>query len=103
MVVLDEPNANLDMAGEAALVTTLLQLQRDGCTVVVVTHRTNVLQVVHKIALIVQGKLARYGSREEVLAAMAQPQSRWLRQDRQDWDTHDTCMPGVPGLDIVKK
>lgn len=75
VVVLDEPNANLDMAGEAALATTLLQLQRDGCTVVVVTHRTNVLQVVHKIALIVQGKLARYGSREEVLAAMAQPQS----------------------------
>jgi ATP-binding cassette subfamily C protein EexD len=75
VVVLDEPNANLDMAGEAALMTTLRLLQRDGCTVVVVTHRTNVLQAVHKIALIVQGKLARYGSREEILAAMAQPPS----------------------------
>ncbi len=75
VVVLDEPNANLDMAGEAALMTTLRHLQRDGCTVVVVTHRTNVLQAVHKIALIVQGRLARYGSREEVLAAMAQPPS----------------------------
>jgi ABC-type protease/lipase transport system fused ATPase/permease subunit len=75
VVVLDEPNANLDMAGEAALMTTLRHLQRDGCTVVVVTHRTNVLQAVQKIALIVQGKLARYGSREEVLAAMAQPPS----------------------------
>lgn len=75
LVVLDEPNANLDMAGEAALQTTLEQLQRDGCTVVVVTHRMNVLQVVHKIALIVNGKLARYGSREEVLATMAQPPS----------------------------
>jgi ATP-binding cassette subfamily C protein EexD len=75
VVVLDEPNANLDMAGEAALMTTLRHLQRDGCTVVVVTHRTNVLQAVQKIALIVHGKLARYGSREEVLAAMAQPPS----------------------------
>jgi ATP-binding cassette subfamily C protein EexD len=75
VVVLDEPNANLDMAGEAALMTTLRHLQRDGCTVVVVTHRTNVLQAAHKIALIVQGRLARYGSREEVLAAMAQPPS----------------------------
>jgi ATP-binding cassette subfamily C protein EexD len=75
VVVLDEPNANLDLAGEAALLTTLRHLQREGCTVVVVTHRTNVLQAVQKIALIVHGRLARYGSREEILAAMAKPQS----------------------------
>lgn len=75
VVVLDEPNANLDMAGEAALLTLLLQLQRHGCTVVVVTHRTNVLQAVQKVALVVQGKLARYGPRDEILAAIAQAQS----------------------------
>jgi ATP-binding cassette subfamily C protein EexD len=75
VVVLDEPNANLDMDGEAALQTTLLQLQRDGCTVVVVTHRTNVLKAVHRIALIVQGKLAIYGLREKVLEAMANQQA----------------------------
>jgi ABC-type protease/lipase transport system fused ATPase/permease subunit len=40
---------------------------------VVVTHRTNVLQVVQKIAMIIGGKVARYGPREEVLAAMAKP------------------------------
>jgi len=73
VVVLDEPNANLDTAGEAALMTTLMQLQRDGCTVVLVTHRMNVLQAVQKIAMIVGGKLALYGPREEVLATMAQP------------------------------
>ncbi len=71
VVVLDEPNANLDMAGDTALMATIQQLQRDGCTVVVVTHRTNVLQVVQKIAMIIGGKVARYGPREEVLAAMA--------------------------------
>nr|WP_281719774.1 type I secretion system permease/ATPase [Nitrosomonas nitrosa] len=75
VVVLDEPDANLDIAGEAALLTTLRQLQRDGCTIVVVTHRMNVLQAVHKIALIVHGKLRMYGPREEILAVMAQPQS----------------------------
>ncbi len=73
VVVLDEPNANLDMAGETALMTTLMQLQRDGCTVVLVTHRTNVLQAVQKIAMIVGGKLALYGPREEVLATITQP------------------------------
>ncbi len=71
VVVLDEPNANLDMAGDTALMATIQQLQRDGCTVVVVTHRTNVLQVVHKIAMIIGGKVARYGPRDEVLAVMA--------------------------------
>jgi ATP-binding cassette subfamily C protein EexD len=74
VVVLDEPNANLDMAGEAALMATLRQLQRDGSTVVVVTHRTNVLQAVQKVALIVHGKVALYGPREEVLAAMVKAQ-----------------------------
>ena len=73
VVVLDEPNANLDLAGEAALQTTLHQLQQQGCTVVLVTHRTNILKAVHRIALIAHGKLALYGPREKVLAAMAQP------------------------------
>lgn len=73
VVVLDEPNANLDMAGEAALMTTLMQLQQGGCTVVLVTHRTNVLQAAQKIAMIVGGKLALYGPREEVLTTIAQP------------------------------
>ncbi|NOS83196.1 MAG: type I secretion system permease/ATPase, partial [Nitrospira sp.] len=71
VVVLDEPNANLDMAGDNALMATIQQLQRDGCTVVVVTHRTNVLQVVQKIGMIIGGKVARYGPRDEILAAMA--------------------------------
>ncbi len=97
VVVLDEPNANLDMAGEAALMTTLLQLQRDGCTVVVVTHRTNVLQAVQKIALIVGGKLALYGPREEVLTAMAQPQSAVSPPRPAAGAFLGGVMPAVPG------
>lgn len=74
VVVLDEPNANLDMAGDNALMETIRQLQQDGSTVVVVTHRMNLLQVVQKIAMIVSGKLVMYGPRDEVLAAMAKAQ-----------------------------
>lgn len=74
VVVLDEPNANLDMAGDNALMATIQQLQQDGSTVVVVTHRMNVLQVVQKIAMVVAGKLVMYGLRDEVLAAMAKAQ-----------------------------
>jgi ATP-binding cassette subfamily C protein EexD len=94
VVVLDEPNANLDLAGEAALLTTLRHLQREGCTVVVVTHRTNVLQAVHKIAMIVGGKLALNGPREEVLVKL-QPPSTPLRPAGAASLAH--TMPAVSG------
>lgn len=97
VVVLDEPNANLDMAGEAALMTTLLQLQRDGCTVVLVTHRTNVLQAAQKIAMIVGGKLALYGPGEEVLAAIAQPAQPAVPSRRTGSASMPRVMPAVPG------
>ena len=96
VVVLDEPNANLDIAGEAALLKTLLQLQRDGCTVVVITHRTNVLQAVQKVALIVHGKVAMYGPREEVVAAMAQPQSAVSPPRLATGARLGRVIPGVP-------
>lgn len=75
VVVLDEPNANLDTAGEAELQKTLRQLREDGCTVVIVTHRTNILSVVHKIALIIDGTVKEYGPREKILQAMSSRQS----------------------------
>ncbi len=100
VVVLDEPNANLDMAGDTALMATIQHLQRDGCTVVVVTHRTNVLQVVHKIAMIVGGKVASYGPRIEVLAAMAQP-SQPAVPPRQAGSASLTRDAGHPRTEVV--
>jgi ATP-binding cassette subfamily C exporter for protease/lipase len=70
LVVLDEPNSNLDDVGEAALVETMRALKQAGRTVVVVTHRTNVLGVVDRILLLREGQLAAYGPRDEVLAAL---------------------------------
>jgi ATP-binding cassette, subfamily C, bacterial EexD len=101
VVVLDEPNANLDMAGEEALLTTLGQLQRDGCTVVLVTHRTNVLQAVHTIAMIVGGKLARYGSREDVLAAIARPSQPAVPPRQAGPASLPRVMPAVSGQEPV--
>lgn len=76
VVVLDEPNANLDAEGEEALTATLKQLQKSGSTVILVTHRPNVLKVVDKIAVVRDGKLLVYGPRDEVLAALARVQSQ---------------------------
>lgn len=72
VIVLDEPNANLDQAGDAALMETLALLKRQGKTVVVVTHRNNILGLADKILLLVEGQVGAYGPRDEVLAALAQ-------------------------------
>jgi len=72
MVVLDEPNSNLDEAGEASLVETLRRLKLLGKTVFVVTHKKNILSIVDKILVMNSGTVQAYGSRNEILNAMAQ-------------------------------
>ena len=72
LIVLDEPNSNLDQDGEAALATTLADLKRAGRTVVVITHRKNILNLADKILLIGEGQIAMYGARDKVLAALTQ-------------------------------
>jgi PrtD family type I secretion system ABC transporter len=69
LVILDEPNSNLDGAGEAALADTLKGL-KGRATVVVVTHRTTLTQHVDKMLVLEAGRVAHFGPREDVLRAM---------------------------------
>jgi ATP-binding cassette subfamily C exporter for protease/lipase len=64
LIVLDEPNANLDEAGEAALVNALRYLKEQKRTVFVITHRPNMLNVVDTVAVLAGGTLQGYGSAE---------------------------------------
>jgi len=73
LIVLDEPNSNLDEIGEAALAQAILQAKSQRRTVVVVTHRPSTLSVVDKILILREGALAAYGPRDDVLAALRQP------------------------------
>ena len=70
LVVLDEPNASLDEAGEQALVAMLLQLKQRRATVLVITHRTSVLPACDKLLMIRDGQLTAFGPRDEVLAQL---------------------------------
>jgi len=70
LVVLDEPNANLDEAGEVALANTLQVLRTAGATVVVITHRKNLLAMADLALLLVGGEVRAFGPRNEVLAAL---------------------------------
>ncbi|MCT7508558.1 type I secretion system permease/ATPase [Aliarcobacter cryaerophilus] len=70
-VVLDEPNSNLDDQGELALLKTVEELKQSGTTVVIITHRPNILKVTNKILIMNSGKIERYASTEEILGAVA--------------------------------
>lgn len=72
MVVLDEPNSNLDDVGERALLTAIHDLKKRGTTVFLITHRMNVLQAVDKLLVMREGTVAMFGSRQQVLAALQQ-------------------------------
>ena len=68
IVVLDEPNSNLDIEGEAALAHTVKTLSRQGTTVVIVAHRTEALQAMTKLLALDDGKLHAFGPVHDVLA-----------------------------------
>jgi len=70
LLVLDEPNAHLDRDGEAALIATLHRLREDGCTVVIVTHRANLLGTAQKVLSLVGGRVHLFGPRDEVLSRL---------------------------------
>lgn len=67
LVVLDEPNSNLDHEGEQALLQAMTELKKKGCTIVIVTHRPSLLSAVDMIAIIREGALERVGDRDAIL------------------------------------
>ena len=67
VIVLDEPNSNLDDAGERALMNTILKLKQLKRTVILITHKIPILQTTDKLALFRNGTLAMYGPTQEVL------------------------------------
>ncbi len=71
LVVLDEPNANLDGEGEAILVAALARFRRAGRTIVLITHRPSVLAGVDKVLVIAAGQARLFGPRDEVLSKVA--------------------------------
>ncbi len=74
LLVLDEPNANLDSEGEQALAQTLVELKAAGTTIVVIAHRPAVLNTVDKIIVLRDGAIEMFGPRAEIVARLAGPQ-----------------------------
>lgn len=73
LVVLDEPNANLDHEGDAALLRALQTLKEEGVTVIIVAHRPSLLRGVDKLLVLREGAVDMWGSRADVLARLTRP------------------------------
>ena len=70
LIVLDEPNSNLDEVGDRALAAAIQQLKRNGATLFVITHRTNIVSQLDRLMVMTDGVISLYGPREHVLAKL---------------------------------
>jgi len=71
LVVLDEPNSNLDAEGEGALIEAIRRMKAEGVTLVIVTHRSRLLTVMDQILVLHDGAVQKMGPPSEVLARLA--------------------------------
>ena len=72
LVVLDEPNSNLDSEGEIALAQAMSALRGEGVTSVVITHRPSLIAHVDKVLVLNAGRVQQFGPAKEVMKAMHQ-------------------------------
>ena len=88
IMILDEPNANLDEDGELALQWALVSARKRGVTIVIITQRKQVLNSVDKILRLHQGNVDFFGTREEFVKAI-----QAIRTRKQDKSKSKTLLP----------
>ena len=73
LVVLDEPNSNLDNEGEVALHQAIANLKARGAIVVLIAHRPSALAVCDKVLVLANGEQQDFGPRDEIMRKMTRP------------------------------
>jgi ATP-binding cassette subfamily C exporter for protease/lipase len=79
LLVLDEPNSNLDDVGEHSLVQAVLDLRRRGKTIVLITHRTSAIGATNKLLVMRDGMGQLFGPTDQVLVAMAEANKKAMQ------------------------
>ena len=84
IIVLDEPNSNLDAHGEQALAACIQEMKKRGKTVILVTHKANLLALSDKTLMLVNGQVEKFGATREMFAQQAaQQQEAKAKQEQQ--------------------
>lgn len=74
IIVLDEPNSNLDASGEQALANCIQEMKKRGKTIIIVTHKANLLALSDKTLMLVGGQVEKFGPTREMFAQQAAQQ-----------------------------
>jgi len=74
VIILDEPNANLDQDGETALLAALERAKKRGATIIMISHKPAMFSLADKILVLVSGQISDYGPRDEVLGRLMKKQ-----------------------------
>jgi ATP-binding cassette subfamily C exporter for protease/lipase len=82
LIVLDEPNSNLDEVGEQALVHAVFDLRQRGKTIVLITHRPSAIGATTKLLMMRDGSVQLFGPTKDVLAAIAEANQKALAQQQ---------------------
>ncbi len=88
LIVLDEPNSNLDEVGERALGVALQKIKETGATVFIISHRPNILSRLDRVMVLNAGTLSMYGARDQVIAELAQQQAKAAAQGQAQGQAH---------------
>ncbi|MGZ9046623.1 MAG: type I secretion system permease/ATPase [Telluria sp.] len=83
VIVLDEPNSNLDDVGEMALVQAVNDLKQRGKTIVLITHRTSIIGATNKLLLMRDGAAQAFGATQQVLAALQEANQKQIQAQQQ--------------------
>ncbi len=94
LIVLDEPNSNLDDVGERALSVALQKVKETGATVFIISHRPSILSRLDRVMVLSGGTISMYGAREQVIAELAQQQAKAAQLQAQQ-------KPASAGTDVA--
>lgn len=83
LIMLDEPNSNLDEVGEGALIEAIGDLHKQGKTVVIISHKNSILATTTKLLLLVDGKAQLFGPTAQVLDRLRKPRPQPVHQVQQ--------------------
>lgn len=88
LVVLDEPNSNLDTKGDSSLTNAIMSVRLRGGIVIVIAHRAAALTAVEKLMIISDGRIASFGAKHEVLHQLVKPAAPIAQEPQADEPKH---------------